>query len=439
MNPSATGLALAIVLLVVAGWSLAFLAPLHPVQLWAIPWSIAVALYALRLLPYRSLSWTTTSIASAAALGFALFSLAGERAAEWLRRPNPYRPRPFAPSYATARIAALAVVSITVVGIAAFVASASASFGTRDTLTASSRLRTEISNGALSIQIKYVYVALAAVALCGVAAGLASKRLARVTWLSAAAICAASIYLATGRATVISALIVGLVAYLSSRGRPIRVGRLVLGICTVVAVAVGIFIVGGELIGKTYANSADLQSVPSVFTRHSSLSNFALPYQYASAPIAALDVQTRSVKTWGDADGCAEVAELCKGLRRLNVHVQPVPRIRPFTAPPLPWNTYTALDLPLIDGGKALAVPIVALLGLICGVLWAWSRRREPIGVLVYAVAAAAIVGSPAVFLFTAPHIVGAGLIGALALWLASKAQTGVPTTKREAAGALPN
>jgi hypothetical protein len=40
-------------------------------------------------------------------------------------------------------------------------------------------------------------------------------------------------------------------------------------------------------------------------------------------------------------------------------------------------------------------------------------RLRRPIGMLLYSVAAAAIVGSPAVFVFTAPHVVGAALIGA--------------------------
>jgi hypothetical protein len=348
------------------------------------------------------------------------------------------------PNYTTVRRAALAVLWITSVWVVAFVVSASVTYGAHDTFTASYRLRTELGSGALSLQIKYVYAALAGVALCSIAAGLAPERRSRLLWLASATACGATIYFATGRATIISALIVGLVAYLNSRGRPIQVRRFAAGIASVVVLALAVFIAGGYLIGKTYANSSDLQSVPSVFSRHSSLSSFALPYQYASSPVAALDIQIRSATTWGDAGGCAEAAEVCKGLRKLRVNVQPVPRIRPFTAPPLAWNTYTALDLPLIDGGKALAVPILALLGLLCGVLWAWSRRRRPMGILLYAVAAAAIVGSPAVFFFTAPHIVGAALIGGLAILLANKSPDGVvarstPNGRRDPARALPD
>jgi oligosaccharide repeat unit polymerase len=443
MSISPTGVVLALVLLGVAGWSLAFFPPLHPTQLWAIPWCFAVTLYSLRLLPYRSLSWETVTIAAAATLAFALCALVGERVATRIGVLTYPRPA-LRPNYTTVRIAALAVVCITIVWAAAFAGSASATYGARDTLTASARLRNELGSGALSLQIKYVYAALASVALCSIAAGLALERGPRLMWLSSAIACGASIYLATGRSTIISALIIGLVAYLISRGRPIRVRRFLAGAGVVGAVALAIFIAGGQLIGKTYSNNAELQAVASVFTSHSSVSSLALPYMYASAPVAALEVQMRSATTWGDAGGCAEVVELCKALRKLNVQVQPVPRIRPFTATPLPWNTYTALDSPLIDGGKMLVVPIVALLGLLCGLLWAWSRSGRPMGILAYSVAAAAIAGSPAVFLFTAPHILGALLIGALAIWLANKLPENLANRLstnrgRDGAGAVPD
>ncbi len=437
------GVALAIVLLLVAGWSLAFLPPLHPGQLWAVPWSIAVTLYSLRLLPYRSLSWTTATIVAAATLAFVLSSLVGEWGTAELGRFKRFRGPVRRPTYSTTCIAAVGVLCITTVWVTAFAASASATYGARDTFTASYRFRTELGSGALSLQIKYIYAALAGVALCSVAAGLAVRRWPRLLWLTSASACGASIYLATGRATVISALIVGLVAYLGSRAQPIRTHRFFAGIVGVIAIALAIFIAGGQLIGKTYSNSADLQALPSVFKRHSSLSTLALPYKYASAPVAALEVQTRSATTWGDAGGCAEVAEVCKGLRKLNVQVEPVPRIRPFTAPPLAWNTYTALDLPLIDGGKALAVPIVALLGSLCGLAWAWSRCRRLSGIVVYSLMAAAIVGSPSVFLFTAPHIMGALLIAVLAIWLASKiparAVTRLTPAQDDTASAVPD
>jgi hypothetical protein len=411
-----SGVALSLVLLALAGWSIAFLPPLHPAQLWAVPWSVAVNLYSLRLLPFRSLSWTTTIIVAAAAFAFSLFALVGER---FLERRLEW-PQESKLKYRTIRPAALAVVVLTSVGVLAFVVSAAILYGLSDTLTASFHLRTEIGLGGLSIQIKYVYAALAAVGLCCIAAGLAPSPRLRRLWLTTAIASGASIYFATGRATVLSALIIGLVAYFISRGQVLERRRLLIGIGVVMGMALGIFLAGGQLIGKTYANSADLQAVPSLFARHSSVSVFALPYKYVTAPVAALDIQVRSASVWGDANGCAEGAEFCKGLRLIEPRVRPVPRIRPFTAPPLPWNTYTGLDLPLLDGGKVLAVPIVAILGFLCGILWAQSRRGNVLVIFVYSIEAAAIVGSPAVFLFTAPHVLGALLIGAVAILMAS-------------------
>jgi hypothetical protein len=422
VSVSVTGVSLAIFMLAIAAWSVTSLAPLHPAQLWALPWSIAVSMYSLRLLPFRPLSWSTTLIAAAATTAFALFSLAGERFLSASRSKQ--RPGQRA-DYAIVRSAALAVASLTMVGAFAFVASATVTYGARDTFTASARLRAAIQAGALAIQVKYVYAALAAVALSSMAAGLAAPRRPRLLWLGLAAASAGSTYFATGRATVISALVIAVVAYLTSRALPVRRSSFIAGIGAVAAAALAIFLAGGQLIGKTYANSADIRAVPSVFARHSSLSTFALPYKYVAAPVAALDIQVRSSPMWGDAKGCAELAELCRALGKVNANTEGVSRIRPFTAPPLVWNTYTALDLPLLDGGKALAVPIVALLGFLCGVLWEWSRRRALLGVLVYSIEAAAVVGSPAVFLFTAPHVVGALLIGAVAIWLASGGQAG--------------
>ncbi len=415
MTPSATSVVLAAVLLVLAASSFALLPPLHPAQLWSMSWFIAVLLYVPRLLPYRSLSWSTTIIAGAAAIAFVLGSLGAER---WVgasgRGRGPSRPL----NYTTVRSAAAAAAILALLGVGAFVASAASSYGVHNTLTASQRLRTAIYGGALAVQVKYVWAALAAVTLCSIAAGLAPRRRSQGLWLLAAAGCGASIYFATGRATLVTALVIGSVAYFSTRPRRLRRRRFIAGTAILIAASLAIFIAGGQLIGKTYANNADLQSVPSFFTRHPSFSGLALAYQYVSAPVAALDVQVRSTTDWGDARGCAAATELCTVLRRLGMHVVPIARIRPFTAPPLIWNTYTGLDVPLMDWGKVLAVPVVGLLGAICGMLWVWARRRLTVGLLTYSVAAAAIVGSWTTFTFTAPHIVGAVIISLLMIWL---------------------
>ncbi len=414
MALSATGVVLAIVLLVLAASSFALLPPLHPAQLWSMSWFIAVLLYVPRLLPYRSLSWSTTIIAGAAAIAFVLGSLASER---WLGSSALGRGPGRALSYTHVRSAAVAATIVALLGVAAFVASAASTYGLHDTFTASQRLRAAIYGGALTVQVKYVWAALAGVTLCSTAAALAPRRRAQALWLLAATGCGASIYFATGRATLVTALVIGSVAYFTTRPRPVRRRRFVAGTLMLIAASLAIFIAGGQLIGKTYENNTDLQSVPSFFTRHPSFSGLALAYQYVSAPVAALDVQVRSATEWGDARGCAAATELCTVLRRLGVRVVPIPRIRPFTAPPLIWNTYTGLDVPLMDWGKALTVPVVGLLGALCGMLWVWTRRRLTVGLLTYSIAAAAIVGSWTTFTFTAPHIVGAALISLLMIW----------------------
>ena len=65
---------------------------------------------------------------------------------------------------------------------------------------------------------------------------------------------------------------------------------------------------------------------------------------------------------------------------------EPVPAVRGFTSPPLSWNTYTALDGPLLDGGRALVLPIVAALGVIVGMAWRQALRGTPAGVVCFAV-----------------------------------------------------
>jgi hypothetical protein len=227
---------------------------------------------------------------------------------------------------------------------------------------------------------------------------------------------AASTYFSTGRATIIVAVVVGGVAYAITRARPISKAPFLASVTAVGVAALLIFMVGGQIIGKTFENNRDLRTLPSVFSRHSAVSSLALPYQYATAPIAGLDIQVRVSSTWGDAQGCATLSELCRAMRKAGVDAPSIPRIRPFTAPPLIWNTYTALDVPMLDGGKAFTVPIVGMLGILCGFIWGIALRRSLMGILAYAILGASMVSAPAIFTFTAPHLVGAFLIAAFAL-----------------------
>jgi hypothetical protein len=187
--------------------------------------------------------------------------------------------------------------------------------------------------------------------------------------------------------------------------------QLIAGAALVGALSLTVFLAGGRLVGKTFENNPSLQAVPSTFTAHREWSQFALPYEYASAPIAALDVQVDSASTWGSSHGCAVFSEACRVLNRVGFGVHGVSRVRPFTADPLPWNTYTALDMPLLDGGLVFAIPIVGLLGLILGALWSLARRRSLLAASAYAIFAPAALTSSGAFNFTAPHFLGAVFI----------------------------
>jgi hypothetical protein len=100
-----------------------------------------------------------------------------------------------------------------------------------------------------------------------------------------------------------------------------------------------------------------------------------------------------------------------------------IPQIRPFTARPLQWNTYTALDVPLIDGGTAMLIPILALIGILTGLLWRVACRRQTLGVVAYALESVALLTAAGSFNFTAPALVGGFLISLLALRGASHTQ----------------
>src|SRR5213076_3161074 len=59
---------------------------LHPIQIWAGSWAVATVLYALRLLPYRDLSWLTAGLICG---GVAMFALGAPLGARIARRRRP--------------------------------------------------------------------------------------------------------------------------------------------------------------------------------------------------------------------------------------------------------------------------------------------------------------------------------------------------------------
>jgi hypothetical protein len=103
-------------------------------------------------------------------------------------------------------------------------------------------------------------------------------------------------------------------------------------------------------------------------------------------------------------------------MRHAGLNIQTVPEIRSFTAAPLKWNTYTALDSPLLDGGKWLVVPAAILAGLLLGGTWQAARRRSLLAILCYAMLTPAIVTSSGSENFTAPLLLGAILIALAAM-----------------------
>jgi hypothetical protein len=401
------------VLAVISLWRLP---PLHPAQLWSIPWAVAAGLYFMHLLPYRRLDVETVVLACSSCLGFVAGTLAGERiggrlAAEPGRRSNV--------GTGAIRWAAAMALGLTALMLCAFLAQVAAHFGARAALLASPQVRDAIGAGAFPLTIKYVYAALAATALCAIAAARGSS--SRPTrWHALTTLSILSIYFSTGRSTLVVTILVALAAYLLARERPLSRMRFVSGSVGVGALTLIIFIAGGSLIGKTFSNNPGLQALPSTFTRHPRLQVLALPYQYASAPIAALDVQVDAATPLGTTHGCAAFSEACQVLNRLGFQLQGASRVRPFTTEPLPWNTYTALDVPLLDGGIVFLVPIVGLIGILLGLLWCFARRGSLTAVFVYAVLGPAAVASSGSFNFTAPHLIGAIIIALAALALVS-------------------
>lgn len=406
---------LAVALVVFAGWSVRRLAFMHPLQLWSVPWALATSLFALHLLPYRHLSASTALLIGACTAAFAAGCAV---AARWLGRRRSDRVPPIdstrgADDHVTA--AALVSVVLTGVGLMLYLLELSLSYGLRDTLVSSPQVRLALADGAAAVTIKYLYVAYASAALCGLAAARATSPHGRILWLGLGAAVVGSQYFTTGRSNIVLALCVLAAAETLGRRRQPSLRTMVAGAAAMAVFVLAVFTAGGAIIGKTLDNNP-LASVSSPLTEERLLRPLALPYQYASAPIAGLEVQSGVAGAIPDALGCASFAMVCQIGRRAGLDMAPEPLVRPFTQAPLPWNTYTALDLPLIDGGALFAIAYFALLGCLAGMLWRGACEGSAVAVAAYAIYASALLYSATQNNFFAPHIVGACVIAALLL-----------------------
>jgi oligosaccharide repeat unit polymerase len=397
-------LGMLLILSATAVWTAVRLPPLHPAQLWSVPWAAAAWLFGLQLLPYRDLPALTTALVSGATVAFVAAAVVSDR---YFRRRVSGAARDGVGYRLVAR-AAIGALVLTALLLIAFLWQTIRRFGVHDAVVSSAEVREAIGTGATPVTIKFVYAAIAASALSGVAAAQAPTTNRRIAWAMAASATVASLYFSTGRGILVYGLIIAAAAYLLARPRlPLR-GRFLLGVGAIASIAVIVHVLGGLVIGKTYANNPDLRQTPSYFSSHSELRAFALPYQYASAPIAALGIQVDASTPLGTSHGCAVFSEACSILRHLGANVEPVRRIRPFTRPPLPWNTYTSLDAPLQDVGVVGAIPLMALVGILVGGLWGAARARRRHALVAYPIAAVAVVAAPGQFAFTAPHLLGA-------------------------------
>ena len=410
-----TELLLAIGLIAMAAVSLFRLPPFHPAQLWLVPWAITSTLYAFRFLPYNPLRPETAGLIAGAGLAFA--------ACAWVAG----RGRPAGHSdgtrgvdtrhFGVARRAALLLLGLTALWLTAYLVQVVAQYGLRAAFVSDPRVRTSVRLGEYAVTIKFVYAALAAAMACALVAAVSFTPAARRRWLMVTVLPICSVYFSTGRSNFVTGVaMAGLVYVVARPMRPSLRQAAAAGLAAAVLFVLTLF-VGGAIIGKTY-EASELATIDTVFSRTPELQPLALPYQYASAPIASLNELVASVGPWGATSGCATLAPGCRLFATVGLPLEAVPRIRGFTAPPLRWNTYTALDAPVLDAGAGLAVLLVAFLGALTGLAWRLARKGAPIFVVAFGILGTAAVSSVIQNNFLAYHYLGAILLFALA-WLA--------------------
>jgi oligosaccharide repeat unit polymerase len=370
--------------------AVARLPPLHPVQVWTGSWAVATVLYALRLLPYRDLSWLTAGLICGSIAAFAAGVWLGGRVAR-ASVPASTRRRAADVNVDVVKLAARFSMVLLALALGRFLAQLVSKFGVGPVLRISPEVKLYLSSGEAPFSSTYVNVALAATVLCATAGALSEDARPRRRWFIAAVACAGSVYFSTSRGFIAVAMVAGIAALaISGKVNARRVGAVTLVAIAVISLS---FIGLGSLLGKTYGNSG-IGGFDNFFSRHPAVSSLALPYEDLSASIPALDQLVHYSTTWGRAHGCATAPIACGLVRKLGADVVRVPVAGPFTRVPLQWNAYTFLDRFLIDGGTALALLLVAGTGVLAGFFWARARARSALGIVVYAIAVPALVGA---------------------------------------------
>ena len=337
-----TELLLAIGLIAMAAVSLFRLPPFHPAQLWLVPWAITSTLYAFRFLPYNPLRPETAGLIAGASLAFA--------ACSWVAG----RGRPAGHSdgtrgvdtrhFGVARRAALLLLGLTALWLTAYLVQVVAQYGLRAAIVSDPRVRTSVRLGEYAVTIKFVYAALAAAMACALVAAVSFTPAAQRRWLMVTVLPICSVYFSTGRSNFVTGVaMAGLVYVVARPMRPSLRQAAVAGLAAAVLFVLTLF-VGGAIIGKTY-NASELATIDTVFSRTPELQPLALPYQYASAPIASLNELVASVGPWGATSGCATLAPGCRLFATVGPPLEACPASggsRPRLCPgtPIPLSTH---------------------------------------------------------------------------------------------------
>lgn len=354
--------------------------------LWSGSWAFSTVLYALRLLPYRDLSWLTAALICGAVALFAGGASLGARF-----RPR-RAPRAAAEQAQAVELGAWLLIALLGVAFTAFLAGLVSRFGLGQVLQISPGVKLYLSSGEAPLSGAYVEVAIAAATMCAMAAATVRLPDRRRRWLAATIACASTVYFSTSRAFIIVALIAALAAFLLMGAKVNRRWLATAGIAGVV-VTLALFTGLGAVLGKTYGKST-IGEFDNFFSRHQIARPLALPYQDATASIPALDLLTGVSPTWGIAHGCATAPIACGVLRKVGVHALRVPVAGPFTQAPLQWNGYTFLERFLIDFGTALTLVLVAITGVLAGYWWTRARAGSLASTIVYAIGVPVLVAA---------------------------------------------
>ena len=386
---------------------------LHPAVLVLFPWALTLGLFQVDLLSYRPLSTSTALLIGACLATFAVGSLVGDRLGEKDRQASSRGGAQIDIERAAAVICVLAAC-----GLLLFLAQVATRFGARAALVADPHVRLAVGGGATQFTIKYIYLAFAAAALCGMAAAGAASARRRWSWAACAVASVSAEYFSTGRSNILLAALMACVGWAVTRGSLSR-RHLAAAAAAIGVVALVSFFAVGALLGKT-AGASDLFSYENVFATHPWLKQLALPYQYLTAPVGGLNIVADISPEFGRAHGCATLSVGCSAGRRLGLPMQPEPQLTAFTAPPSTENTFTAFYDPVIDVGPWLAPLMMAAFGLAAGRLWARTRVSWT-AVGVYSVWAAVLAYSTVENTLLQSYVVGASVCIAAALFAARR------------------